>query len=390
MLNMEKEEYIVFADPVVEQICATNWGDGVGITPSQAKRVTNLGGVFQNNTQIVSFDELEYFTGLTILNYYANTAYGTFRNCTNLKSVVLPSSVKTLYSTFTGCSNLESVGSLENVETLSNNAFYGCSKLAINVYMPKLNSISSTAFMHSGITKISSLGNLTSIPSAGGNNGVFRNCKHLTEVVLPSSLTSIGNYAFCGCSNLSSISLPSSLTSIGTYCFYDCSSITTLSLPPLISSIGNYAFNSCTSLATVYYSGTGTFTIGERTFQRCPLTAFPTIAVSSMTGDYSIQGNKLSEMVFSSDISSFGYGACIRSGKEDTTVIMLASTPPTSAERVFWYDSGGGSFYLNTLLKIYVPYSSDHSILNAYKAASGWSDYADYTYELDANGNIPT
>lgn len=101
-----REEYIVFVDPVVEQICATNWGDGTGIKPSQAARVTNsqFGTTFRNNTDITSFDELQYFTGLTQISQNA------FNGCTALLSITIPSGVTTMYnSNFTNCSSLQDV-----------------------------------------------------------------------------------------------------------------------------------------------------------------------------------------------------------------------------------------------------------------------------------------
>lgn len=76
--------YIIFDDPVVEQICATNWGDGAGtgITSEQAARVTALGNKFKGNTEIISFKELQYFTGL-------NTGLAeAFRGCTSLREIV--------------------------------------------------------------------------------------------------------------------------------------------------------------------------------------------------------------------------------------------------------------------------------------------------------------
>ena len=250
MLNMEKKEYIVFADPVVEQICATNWGDGIGIKPSQAAMVTNLTNEFQQNTNIVSFDELEYFSGITILNYYAKTQYGTFYNCTGLVSVAIPLSVKTLYSTFNGCSNLESVGSLENVEVLTMYAFRKCSNLAIDVYMPNLRTISNVAFNYAGITSISSLGNITSIPGAtSGNQGTFAQCTSLARAVLPNTLTSIGQQAFYGCTALADVSLPNGLTTIGTNSFRGCTSLITCDLPSSVTTIGNFAFYNDTALS---------------------------------------------------------------------------------------------------------------------------------------------
>lgn len=59
-------------------------------------------------------------------------------------------------------------------------------------------------------------------------------------------------------------------------------------------------------------------------------------------------------------------------------IVILATTPPTLATDVF-----------RTAQKIYVPYSADHSILNAYKTATNWDTWAGQIYELDENGEIP-
>lgn len=61
-------KYIRFADPVVQEICATNWGNGTGITAEQAAAVTTFGTHFQNNTEITTFNEAKYFTALSNLN----------------------------------------------------------------------------------------------------------------------------------------------------------------------------------------------------------------------------------------------------------------------------------------------------------------------------------
>lgn len=59
---------IRFADPVVQEICATNWGNGVGITAEQAAAIKNFNNKLQSNTAIVTFQEAKYFSGLTTLN----------------------------------------------------------------------------------------------------------------------------------------------------------------------------------------------------------------------------------------------------------------------------------------------------------------------------------
>ena len=62
-------------------------------------------------------------------------------------------------------------------------------------------------------------------------------------------------------------------------------------------------------------------------------------------------------------------------------LVMCSTTPPTIVSN---------TTYILTNCKIYVPYSADHSVLAAYKAATGWVDIANQIYELDANGNIPS
>ena len=70
------------------------------------------------------------------------------------------------------------------------------------------------AFMNSGITKVVDLGSVTTINGADGQGGTFSGCTDLTEVVLPSTVTNIGSYAFQGCTSLTTINFPSSITTI--------------------------------------------------------------------------------------------------------------------------------------------------------------------------------
>ena len=84
----------------------------------------------------------------------------------------------------------------------------------------------------------------------------FSNCKNLTSVEIPNSVTSIGEYAFSNCWRLLSITIPDSVTSIGDFTFYNCSSLTSITIPDSITSISNSAFSYCNSLKSVYYKGT--------------------------------------------------------------------------------------------------------------------------------------
>lgn len=65
------------------------------------------------------------------------------------------------------------------------------------------------------------------------------------------------------------------------------------------------------------------------------------------------------------------------------TIVINVQTPPTLQSTNVWKNT-------NTSFKLYVPYSEDHSILNAYKAANVWSNKASQMYELTPSGEIPT
>ena len=124
---------ITFADANVKALCiAANWdtdGDGE-LTEIEAAAVTSLGEVFKGNTQITSFDELQYFTGLTEISEKA------FENCTSLTSVKLPSTVTIIEpAAFMNCRQLESIDFNGCKAIIKYDAFANCINL-VNVTLP--------------------------------------------------------------------------------------------------------------------------------------------------------------------------------------------------------------------------------------------------------------
>ena len=57
---------------------------------------------------------------------------------------------------------------------------------------------------------------------------LYLNGELVTNLVIPDSVTSIGDSAFEGCTSLMSITIPNSVTSIGAYAFYGCSNLTSV------------------------------------------------------------------------------------------------------------------------------------------------------------------
>ena len=92
--------------------------------------------------------------------------------------------------------------------------------------------------------------------------------KEITDLVIPNSVTSIGNYAFCDCSGLTSVTIPNSVTRIGTGAFRDCSGLTSVTIPNSVTSIGYGTFSNCSGLTTVTIPNSVT-SIGNRAFGGC-------------------------------------------------------------------------------------------------------------------------
>jgi hypothetical protein len=69
----------------------------------------------------------------------------------------------------------------------------------------------------------------------------FYNCLGLTNMEIPNSVTSIGNYCFEQCSNLTSIEIPNSVTTMGIYCFEKCSNLTSMTIGALGSPVSSSA-----------------------------------------------------------------------------------------------------------------------------------------------------
>lgn len=100
-------------------------------------------------------------------------------------------------------------------------------------------------------------------------NGVLKKYRgNSSVVVIPDSVTSIGEYAFYDCSRLTSIVIPNSVTSIGRYAFSSCTGLTSITISDSVTSIGDYSFWYCCGLTSVII-GNGVTSIGREAFEGC-------------------------------------------------------------------------------------------------------------------------
>ncbi len=169
----------------------------------------------------------------------------------SVKKVVIEDDVTSIGNyAFSGCSSLTDITLPSSVTSIKSCAFYKCSQLASIEIPSSVTSIGNSAFKNcTGLTSITIPESVTSI-----GDSAFRNCTGLTSITISDRVTSIGNYVFWGCSNLTSIVIPDSVTSIGVLAFTDCSSLTSITIPDSVTSIGYAAFSDCSSLKIISLS----------------------------------------------------------------------------------------------------------------------------------------
>ncbi len=84
-------------------------------------------------------------------------------------------------------------------------------------------------------------------------DSAFSNCQNLTSVIIPGSVETIGTSAFGGCSSLTSVVLGKNVSKLGEYAFYNCPNLTSVVIGENVSTIGSYAFFGCSKLTSVEF-----------------------------------------------------------------------------------------------------------------------------------------
>ena len=102
----------------------------------------------------------------------------------------------------------------------------------------------------------------------GLENGAF-DYKDAEEIILPSTITSIGASAFSDCDNLKKINIPEGVTTIENMTFYKCTSLEEIVFPDSLEKIGDSVFRGCTNLKSITIPENVT-SIGTSVFAECP------------------------------------------------------------------------------------------------------------------------
>ena len=245
IIEIDNSETITFADAAVKSLCINNWdtnGDGE-LSLNEAAAVTSLGTVFKSS-KITSFNELQYFTGLTSINE------GAFSSST-IKEVTLPETVTSLgKEAFLYCKSLTAIHLPAKVQTIGQNALSGCSAMTAitvdesNEYFCDIDGV---LFSKDKTT-------LVQFPAAKNTN-----------YSVPEGTKSIGRDAFF-MSKLVTVTLPASLEELGYDAFGYSTSLTEVNMPEGVTTFGPYAFDGCSALKDVYCDITAPYAIDKNNF----------------------------------------------------------------------------------------------------------------------------
>lgn len=174
-------------------------------------------------------------------------------SCEKLKRIVLPlQTTKIEADAFRNCSSLHTIEVPTLVESIETSA--GCTALSeINVQAGNSHYSSKDGVLLSGDGK-----DILWFPMGKGG-----------EYTLPSTVTTVGDYAFRNC-RIETFHFADGLTSIGKYAFYN-SSVKEVSLPSTVKQIPTGLFQKCAYLTTVHL-GKNTEMLGDYVFDGCPIT----------------------------------------------------------------------------------------------------------------------
>lgn len=220
------------------------------------KKVSIPEGVMKIDTEV--FRKCTSLECVNLPNTIKEIGQRAFSNCSSLKNLQIPSAVTFINDeAFSGCTSLEHVEIPESVASIGNNAFRNCESLT-------------EVLLSEGVTAI--------------GNQVFQNCSSLESVTLPNTLEKMGTNNFVGCTNLisagplesecsiefgwvecippqafyncknlQSVIIPKTITTLGEKAFYNCEGLQRISIPETIATLEKEAFYGCTGLTKINF-----------------------------------------------------------------------------------------------------------------------------------------
>lgn len=314
-----------------EYLVTLNVAAGCTVMLGQSTQAMSADGMLSHQQ---SFVTSQYFGGrspvlaLEIGNGVAALGTQSLLCLHRMAYVTIPTTVATLhYGVFMACNQTKAIHIPHGVTKINGFAFRGCYS-AMTITLPE------------GLTDLGPLS--------------FYGCTHLKRAAIPEGVTAIGQNAFSCCYLMERCIVPDSVKSLGACCFAKDCNLRTTHIPEGVTAIPDFCYSGCHVLTGVEIPE-GVTTIGKNAFSSC-------FGIRSLTLPTTV-----------TKIKEFAFVFC--DGNEE--IHVLATTPPELVSATA-FSATGPSF------KIYVPWSEDHSVFEAYQAATNWCGKITELTEEDA------
>ena len=226
-----------------------------------------------------------------------------------------------------------------SVTSIGVQAFYCCSHLTSVTIPNSVTSIGERAFVScSGLTsvKITDLAAWCKIRFDAYANPLsyadhlYLNGEEIKDLVIPNSVTSIGNWAFDGCNGLTSVTIPNSVINIGYEAFSGCNGLTSVTIGNSVTTIGDYAFSGCNGLTSVHITDLAAWCrISFLGYESNPL---------HYAHHLYLNGEEIKDLVIPNSVTSIGYRAFY--GCTDLTSVTIPNSVTSIGEEAFYSCSG--------------------------------------------------
>lgn len=322
---------VVPADNRIESIGEDAFGGCMQLlSPIHFPRVTEIGAY--------AFSHCTALTEVSLPMVKRLGAAG-FRNCWQLSKVslggkesagnrlVIPASIESIgENAFGGCKQIKSVDmSASSLRCLPRKLFFDCTYLEQVVLPESLTQLGDSIFAYTRLASVNVPSGVTEIP-----DGCFMGCYRLSHIDLPPQTVSIGDFAFKGC-GIVSMTFPSTVRSLGKGCIRDCIELTDFQYPENITDMDRAFFEGCVSLKRVGLPSGMT---------RLPVGAFRNTEIETIDLPENLESigdscffncTRLTEITFPETLAEIGKGAFEESALKVVTIPASIDTIRNSA-----------------------------------------------------------